>query len=94
MILCRAGTGSWESVTLRERGELGLAYEYKTGEVKVRPVFVPWSLASWMRSPIPEDLEASETGLWGRIGSGRENRPEGVKMGRARNPFREHGHHE
>lgn len=61
-ILCRADTESWELVTLREVGELGLAYEYKTGEVKGRPVFVPWSSASWMRPPIPEDMEASETG--------------------------------
>jgi hypothetical protein len=49
-------------VTLREVGKLGLAYEYKTGEVKGRPVFVPWSSVSWMRPPIPEDLEAPETG--------------------------------
>jgi hypothetical protein len=62
VILCRTGTESWELVTLREVGELGLAYEYKTGEVKGRPVFVPWSSVSWMRPPIPEDLEASETG--------------------------------
>jgi len=61
VILCRTGTESWELVTLREVGELGLAYEYKTGEVKGRPVFVPWSSVSWMRPPIPEDLEASET---------------------------------
>jgi hypothetical protein len=62
VILCRTGTESWELVTLREVGELGLAYEYMTGEVKGRPVFMPWSSVSWMRSPIPEDLEASETG--------------------------------
>ena len=62
VFLCRTGTESWELVTLREVGELGLAYEYKTGEVKGRPVFVPWSSVSWMRPPIPEDLEASETG--------------------------------
>ena len=36
VILCRTGTESWELVTLREVGELGLAYEYKTGEVKGR----------------------------------------------------------
>jgi hypothetical protein len=62
VILCRTDTESWELVTLREVGELGLAYEYKTGEVKGRPVFVPGSSVSWMRPPIPEDLEASETG--------------------------------
>jgi hypothetical protein len=43
-------------------GELELAYEYKTGEVKGRPVFVPWGSVSWMRPPIPEDLETLETG--------------------------------
>ena len=51
MILCRAGTESWELVTLTE-----------VGEVKGRLVFVPWSSVSWMRPTIPEDLEASETG--------------------------------
>lgn len=60
VVLCRTGTESWELVTLREVGEFGLAYEYKTGEVKGRPVFVPWSSVSWMRAPIPEDT--SETG--------------------------------
>ena len=34
VILCRTDTESWELVTLREVGELGLAYEYKTGEVR------------------------------------------------------------
>ena len=62
VILCKTGTESWELVTLREVGELGLAYEYKTGEVKGRPVFVPWRSVSWMRPPISEDLEALETG--------------------------------
>jgi hypothetical protein len=61
VILCRTGTESWELVNLREVSELGLAYEYKTGEVEGQPVFVPWSSVSWMRPPIPEDLEASET---------------------------------
>lgn len=60
VVLCRTGTESWELVTLREVGDLGLAYEYKTGEVKGQPVFVPWSSVSWMRPPIPEDT--SETG--------------------------------
>jgi hypothetical protein len=62
VILCKAGTERWEVVTLREVGELGLAYEYKTGEVKGRPVFLPWSSVSWMRPPIPKDLKALETG--------------------------------
>jgi hypothetical protein len=61
VILCRTGTENWELVTLREVSELGLAYTYKTGEVEGQPVFVPWSSVSWMRPPIPEDLEASET---------------------------------
>jgi hypothetical protein len=39
---------------------LGLAYAYKTGEVEGQPVFVPWSSVSWMRPPIPQDLEARE----------------------------------
>jgi hypothetical protein len=43
-------------------GELGLACEYKTGEVKGRPVFMPWGTVSWMQLPIPEDLETLETG--------------------------------
>jgi hypothetical protein len=62
VILCKAGTERWELVTLREVGELGLEYEYKTGEVKGQPVFLPWSSVSWMRPPIPEDLKALETG--------------------------------
>jgi hypothetical protein len=61
VILCRTGTEDWELVTLREVSELGLAYVYKTGEVEGQPVFVPWSSVSWMRPPIPEDLETSET---------------------------------
>jgi hypothetical protein len=62
VVLCRTGTEIWELVTLREVGELGLAYEYKTGEVKGQPVFVPWSSVSWMRPPIPEDASETETG--------------------------------
>jgi hypothetical protein len=61
VILCRTGTEDWELVTLRAVSELGLAYVYKTGEVEGQPVFVPWSSVSWMRPPIPEDLETSET---------------------------------
>jgi hypothetical protein len=61
VILCRTGTEDWELVTLREVSELGLAYTYKTGEVEGQPVFIPWNSVSWMRPPIPEDLEASET---------------------------------
>jgi hypothetical protein len=61
VILCRTGTDSWELVTLREVNDLGLAYTYKTGEVQGQPVFVPWSSVSWMRPPIPGDLEARET---------------------------------
>jgi hypothetical protein len=60
VILCRTGTDSWELVTLREVSELGLAYAYKTGEVQGETVFVPWSSVSWMRPPIPRDLEARE----------------------------------
>ena len=60
VILCRTGTDSWELVTLREVNELGLAYAYKAGEVEGQLVFVPWSSVSWMRPPIPEDLEALE----------------------------------
>jgi len=60
VVLCRTGTESWELVILREVGEFGLAYEYKTGDVSGQPVFVPWSSVSWMRPPIPGDT--SETG--------------------------------
>jgi len=58
VILCRTGTDDWELVSLREVGELGVAYSYKTGDVEGQPVFVPWSSVSWMRPPIPGDLEA------------------------------------
>jgi hypothetical protein len=61
VILCRTGTEDWELVNLREVSELGLAYVYKTGEVEGQPVFVPWNSVNWMRPPIPEDLETSET---------------------------------
>lgn len=61
LILCRTGTSDWELVTLAEVNELGLAYTYKMGEVQGEPVFVPWSAVSWMRPPIPGDLEGSET---------------------------------
>jgi hypothetical protein len=60
VILCRTGTESWELVTLKEVSELGVTYAYKAGEVKGQPVFVPWGSVSWMRPPIPEDLEALE----------------------------------
>ena len=61
IILCRTGTQDWELVTLMEVNGLGVVYSYKSGEVEGQPVFVPWSSVSWMRPPIPEDLEASET---------------------------------
>ena len=60
VVLCRTGTENWELVTLREVGEFGLAYAYKTGEVEGQPVFIPWSSVSWMRPPVPED--AAEAG--------------------------------
>ena len=60
LILCRAGTEIWELVTLKEVNELGLAYAYKSGEVEGRTVFVPWASVSWMRPPVPGDLESSE----------------------------------
>ena len=60
VILCRVGTERWELVTLQEVSELGLTYEYKAGEVKGQPVFVPWGSVSWMRPPIPEDQQAAE----------------------------------
>lgn len=60
VILCRVGTESWELVTLRGVSELGLTYEYKAGEVEGQPVFVPWSSVSWMRPPIPKELQAAE----------------------------------
>ena len=59
LILCRTGTEIWELVILREVNELGLAYVYKKGEVGGETVFVPWASVSWMRPPIPGDLEAS-----------------------------------
>lgn len=61
LILCRTGTEIWELVTLKEVNELGLAYAYKSGEVEGRTVFVPWASVSWMRPPVPGDLESSET---------------------------------
>ena len=60
LILCRTGTDIWELVTLKEVNELGLAYAYKSGEVEGRTVFVPWTSVSWMRPPVPGDLESSE----------------------------------
>jgi hypothetical protein len=60
LILCRTGTETWELVTLKEVNELGLAYAYKSGEVQGQTVFVPWASVSWMRPPIPGDLESSE----------------------------------
>lgn len=60
VILCRVGIESWELVTLRGVSELGLTYEYKAGEVEGQPVFVPWSSVSWMRPPIPKELQAAE----------------------------------
>ena len=60
LILCRTGTEIWELVTLKEVNELGLAYAYKSGEVEGRSVFVPWTSVSWMRPPVPGDLESSE----------------------------------
>lgn len=60
LILCRTGTEIWELVTLKEVNELGLAYAYKSGEVEGRTVFVPWTSVSWMRPPVPGDLESSE----------------------------------
>ena len=60
LILRRTDGESWELVTLKEVNELGLAYSYKSGEVEGRTVFIPWTSVSWMRPPIPGDLEASE----------------------------------
>ena len=60
LILCRTGTEIWELVTLKQVNELGLAYAYKSGEVEGRTVFVPWASVSWMRPPVPGDLESSE----------------------------------
>ncbi len=60
LILCRTGTEIWELVTLKEVNEFGLAYAYKSGEVEGRTVFVPWTSVSWMRPPVPGDLESSE----------------------------------
>ena len=59
LVLCRTGGEGWELVTLREVNELGLAYAYKSGEVEGRTVFVPWASVSWMRPPVPGDLESS-----------------------------------
>ena len=60
LILCRTATEIWELVTLKEVNELGLAYAYKSGEVEGRTVFVPCASVSWMRPPVPGDLESSE----------------------------------
>lgn len=60
LILARAGAAETEFVTLEEVSELGLAYAYKAGELEGKTVFVPWSAVSWIRPPIPEDLEETE----------------------------------
>jgi hypothetical protein len=60
VILARAGAESTELVTLEEVNELGLAYTYKSGDVKGASVFVPWSSVSWLRPPIPADLQEDE----------------------------------
>jgi hypothetical protein len=58
LVLCRTGTEAWELVILKEVNELGIAYAYKSGEVRGRSVFVSWTSVNWMRPPIPEDQEA------------------------------------
>jgi hypothetical protein len=60
LILSRTDGEGWELVTLKEVGEYGIAYAYKSGEVEGRTVFVPWTSVSWMRPPVPEDLEDSD----------------------------------
>jgi hypothetical protein len=60
LILCRTGTENWKPVTLRGINGLSLAYPYKADEVGDETVFVPWASVSWMRPPIPRDLEASK----------------------------------
>jgi hypothetical protein len=60
LVLHRDGAATWELITLREVNDFGLAYTYKEGEVDGEPVFVPWNAVSWMRPPVPEDLEGTE----------------------------------
>lgn len=59
MILARSGASDSELVVLREVNDLGLAYAYKAGEVEGEPVFVPWTAVSWMRPPVPADLQGA-----------------------------------
>ncbi|MBX6765241.1 MAG: hypothetical protein K6T51_12430 [Rubrobacteraceae bacterium] len=59
VILARSGASDSELVVLREVNDLGLAYAYKAGEVEGEPVFVPWTAVSWMRPPVPADLQGA-----------------------------------
>lgn len=62
LVLHRAGASSWELISLKEVNEIGLAYTYKEAEIEAEPVFVPWSGVSWIRPPVPADLEGTEPG--------------------------------
>lgn len=57
LILARVGAIESELVVLKDASELGLSYAYEAGEVEGGTVFVPWSAVSWMRQPVPADLE-------------------------------------
>lgn len=60
LVLHRVGSANWELVTLKQVNDLGVAYTYAEGEIEGEPVFVPWHSVSWIRPPIPEDLEGTE----------------------------------
>ncbi len=60
LLLARVNSTESELVMLKQVSELGLAYSYESGEVEGREIFVPWSAVSWMRPPIPADLEDTE----------------------------------
>lgn len=61
ILLARTGAAESELVNIAQVNEMGLAYTYKTGELKEVPIFVPWSTVSWMRPCIPADMSDSET---------------------------------
>lgn len=61
LILARSGATESELVVLKDVSELGLSYAYEAGEVEGGTVFVPWTAVSWMRQPVPADLEEPES---------------------------------
>ncbi|MGH3086788.1 MAG: hypothetical protein ACRDSJ_05655 [Rubrobacteraceae bacterium] len=60
LVLSRADSANWELITLKQVSDLGVAYTYAEGEIEGEPVFVPWHSISWIRPPVPEDLQNTE----------------------------------